>query len=145
MVHSSAALSRADAFCAAYDIRVPILLAPMAGACPPALSIAVGNAGGMGACGALLMQPDAITKWATDVRAATNSGFQLNIWVPDPEPRRDAANEADVRAFLAHWGPEVPAAAAETKLINFDAQCDAMIDAAARVASQPRPLRSRRR
>src|SRR5580692_9282937 len=72
------ALARADAFCKAHDLRIPILLAPMAGACPPSLSIAIANAGGLGACGALLMQPAAIKAWASDVRAGSNGGFQLN-------------------------------------------------------------------
>ena len=45
-------LKRAEAFCATYGLRVPILLAPMAGACPASLSIAVANAGGLGGCGA---------------------------------------------------------------------------------------------
>ena len=49
-------------------IRLPILLAPMAGACPPALSIAVANAGGLGACGALLMSPEAILSWCDEFR-----------------------------------------------------------------------------
>src|ERR1700677_1894544 len=47
------ALARAEAFCAAYDLRIPILQAPMASACPPSLAIAVAKAGGMGGCGAL--------------------------------------------------------------------------------------------
>ncbi len=46
----STPLDRAAAFCEAYDLQIPILLAPMAGACPPSLSIAVANGGGMGAC-----------------------------------------------------------------------------------------------
>ena len=41
---------RAAAFCDRFGIRVPILLAPMAGACPPSSSIAVMRAGGFGAC-----------------------------------------------------------------------------------------------
>ena len=40
--------ARAEAFVDHLGIRLPILLAPMAGACPPSLSIAVANAGGMG-------------------------------------------------------------------------------------------------
>ena len=48
-------LSRADKFCQRFDLRVPILLAPMAGACPASLAIAVAKAGGMGSAGALLM------------------------------------------------------------------------------------------
>ena len=42
-------------FCERFGLEIPILLAPMAGACPPSLSIAVANAGGMGGSGALLL------------------------------------------------------------------------------------------
>jgi NAD(P)H-dependent flavin oxidoreductase YrpB (nitropropane dioxygenase family) len=56
----------------------------MASACPASLAIAVANAGGLGGCGALLMPPDAIHKWVSHVRAGTNGGFQLNLWMPDP-------------------------------------------------------------
>lgn len=128
-------LGRAEAFCDAYGLRVPILLAPMAGACPPSLSIAVGNAGGMGACGTLLMPPEAITSWATEFRSKTNGAFQLNIWIPDPAPMRDAANETAVRAFLEQWGPRVPDDAADRSLPDFDAQCDAMLAAGPQVIS----------
>jgi nitronate monooxygenase len=53
------AITRAKAFCETFNIRVPVLMAPMAGASPASLATAVANAGGLGACGALLMQPDA--------------------------------------------------------------------------------------
>lgn len=122
------ALARAEAFSTANGFSVPILLAPMAGSCPPSLSIAVANAGGLGACGALLMQPDAIKKWASEVRANSNGGFQINLWVPDPEPRRDVTAETAVRAFLGLWGPEVPQEAGEVKLPDFTAQCEAMLE-----------------
>jgi nitronate monooxygenase len=56
-------VERTQAFCRRFELRVPILLAPMAGACPASLSIAVANAGGLGACGVLLMQPDEIKIW----------------------------------------------------------------------------------
>ncbi len=135
MSGTKAAIERAEAFCEAYDLRVPILMAPMAGACPAALAVAVGKAGGMGACGTLLMQPEAITKWASDVRRGTNGAFQLNVWIPDPEPARDRNHETAVREFLSQWGPEVPADAADVKLIDFEAQCDAMIDAGPHVIS----------
>jgi nitronate monooxygenase len=42
-------LARATAFCEKFNIRVPILMALMAGACPASLAIAVANAGGLGA------------------------------------------------------------------------------------------------
>ena len=101
------ALTKASAFCARFGLKLPILLAPMAGASAPSLSIAVANAGGLGACGALLMQPAAILSWAAEVRAGTNGAFQLNLWVPDPKPFRDPEHEARVRDFLAGWGPLV--------------------------------------
>ena len=131
----SAAMDRADAFCRRFGLQVPILLAPMAGACPPALSIAVANAGGLGACGALLLAPEAIGAWASDVRRGSNGPFQMNLWVPDPPPRRDAAHEARVRAFLGGWGPPVPEGAADAALLDFDGQCDAVLAAGPSVVS----------
>lgn len=121
-------LARTDAFCAAYGLRIPILLAPMAGACPASLSIAVANAGGLGSCGALLMQPAAIKAWAAEMRAGSNGGFNLNLWIPDPPPQRDAAAEDAVRAFLRRWGPEVAREAGDVTPPDFEAQCEAMLE-----------------
>jgi nitronate monooxygenase len=129
------ALIRANSFCAAYDLRIPILQAPMASACPPSLAIAVANAGGMGGCGALLMQPAAINAWASEVRATTNGAFQLNLWIPDPPPVRDAAAETAVRRFLADWGPGVAAEAGNVAMPDFAAQCDALLQAGPAVIS----------
>ena len=128
-------LARAERFCAEYRLRAPILLAPMAGACPPSLSIEVAAAGGLGACGALLMTPAAISAWVAEVRAATSGPFQLNLWTPDPPPARDARAEAAMRAFLGQWGPEVAAAAGDARPPDFDAQCAAMLEAAPAVIS----------
>src|SRR5689334_14812058 len=65
---NSTARQRVSEFCRRFGLRVPILQAPMAGACPPALAIATANAGGMGGCGALMMAPKAIADWAGEVR-----------------------------------------------------------------------------
>lgn len=131
----SPVLARAERFCERIGIRVPILLAPMAGACPPSLSIAVAAAGGLGACGALLLAPDAIRAWAAEVRAGTDGPFQLNLWVPDPPPRRDPVHEAKLRTFLGQWGPEVPEAAGDAAPPDFAAQCEALLDAGAPIVS----------
>jgi nitronate monooxygenase len=122
-------LDRARGFCERFGLKVPILLAPMAGACPASLSIAVASAGGMGAMGALLSPPAAIRDWAAAFRAGSEGPFQLNVWIPDPLPRRDAAAEARVRAFLARFGPEVADSAGESALPDFDAQCEAFLEA----------------
>lgn len=128
-------LERTRKFCSDYNLRVPILLAPMAGASPTSLSIAVANAGGLGACGALLMNPAAIKAWASEVRAATNGGFQLNLWIPDPKPQRDAEAEDALRSFLSKWGPEVLASAGDAVPPDFEAQCEAMLEAGPAVVS----------
>ena len=92
--------SRAAAFCDRFGLRLPILLAPMAGACPPSSSIAVMRAGGFGACAALPMRPREIEDWAAEVRANVDGPFRINLWVPEPPPVRDRSHEARVREFL---------------------------------------------
>src|ERR1700682_4670531 len=95
---------RAKGFADRLRIRLPILLAPMAGACPPSLSIAVANAGGLGACGALLMKPDEIRAWVSAFREGSAGEFQINLWIPQAPPGRDLDLEKRQRAFLAMWG-----------------------------------------
>lgn len=123
------------AFCAAYGIDVPILLAPMAGACPASLSIAVANAGGMGAMGALITPPAGIREWVNEFRAGSGGVFQLNTWVPDPPAVRDPEAERQVRAFMSAWGPEVPEHAGDVTMPDFGAQCDMFADLKPRVVS----------
>jgi len=135
MSTTSSVIERVNAFCASYDLRIPVLMAPMAGACPPELASAVSNAGGMGACGALLMQSDDIQDWVTTVRSSTNGAFQLNTWIPDPEPERDPEHEKAVRAFLSEWGPELDDDAGDASQADFNDQCNAMISASPRVMS----------
>jgi nitronate monooxygenase len=119
---------RAARFCEQYGLEMPILLAPMAGACPPSLSIAVANVGGMGAMGALMTRPDGIREWVREFRSASTGPFQLNTWTPDPPPRRDREAEARVRAFLASWGPEAPPEAGDAAPPDFAEQCEAFLE-----------------
>src|SRR5580704_17854226 len=102
------AIARAQKFAASHGIEIPILQGPMASASPVSLATAVANAGGMGGMGALITKPDGILAWAEAFRAASNGSFQLNLWIPDPPPVRDAAGEAAMRHFLGDWGPRVP-------------------------------------
>ena len=108
---------------------MPILLAPMAGACPVGLSIAVANAGGMGAMGALLHAQAGIREWVAAFRAVSRGPFQLNTWLPDPPPHRDPDAEARVRAFMAQWGPQVPASAGDVTRPDVEEQCEAFLEA----------------
>ncbi|MFN4090780.1 MAG: NAD(P)H-dependent flavin oxidoreductase [Alphaproteobacteria bacterium] len=124
---ATAPFDRVRTFMDAFGLGIPVLLAPMAGACPPALSVAVGRAGGMGACGCLLMQPAEIAAWAAEVAAGTDAPFQMNLWIPDPPPPRDPEAEAAVRGFLGTWGPVVPADAGDAAPPDFAAQCAAIL------------------
>lgn len=101
----------------------------MAGVAAPGLSIAVANAGGMGALGALILDAPMIHEWVRAFRRESRGALQLNTWIPDPAPRRDAEAEARVRAFLADWGPPVPPEAGDVSLPDFDAQCEAFVEA----------------
>jgi nitronate monooxygenase len=127
--------NRASAFCDRFGLRIPILLAPMAGISAPALSIAVINAGGIGACGALLMTPSEIIAWANEVRAASSDRFQINLWIPDPVPSRNADHEAQLRDFLSGWGPVVAPDAGDAIPPDFSAQFAALLEARAPIAS----------
>ena len=123
-------IERAQKFCDKYGLKIPILLAPMAGACPESLSIAVANAGGMGAMGALLHTPDGIREWVAGFRASSRGPLQLNTWIPDPPPRRNHIAEARVRAFMANWGPDVPPSAGDVTRPDMRAQCEMFLELA---------------
>ncbi len=128
-------LERSQAFARRFGLGLPLLMAPMAGASPVALAAAVANAGGMGAAGALLLEPADIALWVTEYRRRTDGPVQLNLWVPDPPPVRDARHEAALRQFLAGFGPQVPATAGDAAPPDFDAQCAAVLAARPAVVS----------
>ncbi|MEM7721641.1 MAG: nitronate monooxygenase [Pseudomonadota bacterium] len=121
-------LDRAKAFASRFGFDLPILMAPMTGVFSIALAAGVANAGGMAASGVLLQSPGQIEKWVKAFRAASNGALQLNTWVPDPAPQRSPQREAEMRAFLGQWGPEVPPID-NLHQIDFDGQCQAMLEA----------------
>src|SRR3954463_11838595 len=100
MMKMKDAVAQAEEFAARLGIHLPILLAPMAGASATSLSASVANAGGMGACGALLMKPEEIAAWCADFRAQSEGEFQINLWIPGPAPKRDAELERRQREYL---------------------------------------------
>src|SRR5438309_1666718 len=125
----SSARTRAARFCDQFGLRLPILLAPMAGASAVSLSAAVANAGGLGACGALIMSPAEIERWVDEFRSASEGKFQVNLWIPDPAPVRDRTHEAAVRALLSRFGPPVPDDAGDATPVDFNAQSEALLAA----------------
>ena len=76
-----------------------------------------------------MMQPDAIRAWASEVRAGSNGAFQLNLWIPDPPPKRDAAAEDAIRGIPRQLGTRGPAARpADAAPPDFAGQCEAMLE-----------------
>jgi nitronate monooxygenase len=124
----SSVRDRANSFCRRFGLRIPILEAPMAGACPVELAAAVANAGGMGAMGALMTQPQGILEWASAFRKQSNGSFQLNVWIPDPAPQRNDGQEAKVCEFLAAWGDPVLPQAGDARPPDFAKQCEAFLE-----------------
>jgi nitronate monooxygenase len=130
------ARQRAQEFCDRFGLRLPILQAPMAGACPPELAVAVAEAGGMGGAGVLQFAPLRIAEWVEQFRAGSSGALQLNIWIPelpvaDPDERERRVSEA--REFLGRFG--TPDAAPGPPPPAFDAQCEAMLAARPTVIS----------
>jgi nitronate monooxygenase len=82
-----------------------------------------------------MMTPDDILAWSREFRSKSEGHFQLNLWIPDPSPVRNMDLEKLQREFLANWGPPVPADAGDIPLRDFDAQCQAMLEAAPKVVS----------
>ena len=122
-------LRRAEDFARRFGLRLPVLMAPMAGVPSVSLAAAVSEAGAMAALGALLMDPAAIGDWLRRYRAAGGGPLQINLWLPDPAPRRDPAHEARLREFLGRFGPPVAETAGDAPLQDFAAQCEALLDA----------------
>lgn len=130
-------LARARAFAAAQGLALPVLQAPMAGVPAVALAAGVVRGGGMAGLGALLLTPEGIEAWVRGFRAEAGAAapLQLNLWVPDPPPRRDAGHEARLAAFLARHGPPVPPGAGDALPPPFEAQLEAAVAARPAVLS----------
>ncbi|MFD8923174.1 NAD(P)H-dependent flavin oxidoreductase [Streptomyces sp. NPDC055037] len=115
---------------------MPVLQAPMAGSSPVELAVAVAEAGGMGARGALQDSPDRIAAWAAEFHARSSGPLQLNVWIPetardDQEDRTRRTSAA--RAFLGRFGP--PGEPVTTLRPAFDEQCEALLRARPTVIS----------
>ena len=122
-------LEKTKIFCDEYELALPIIMAPMAGACPPALAAAVSNAGGMGACGSLMLDSEQIKDWTNEFKSKTNGSLLLNTWIPDPEPTRDLHHEKQLIEFLSRFVPDMSNKFTNISNVSFEAQCRAMLDA----------------
>ncbi len=93
------------------DIRFPIIQAPMAGICTPALAAAVSNAGGLGSVSVAAMSPDQAHSTIQETRSLTSGPFNVNVFCHAPAIA-DPKQEADWLHYLApyfhEFGEEPP-------------------------------------
>jgi nitronate monooxygenase len=93
-------------------ISLPIIQAPMAGTSTPAMAAAVSNAGGLGSIGAGATDADGARAMIAGVRAASNRGFNVNLFCHRPavaNAAREAQWIARLRPVFAEFGAEPPA------------------------------------
>lgn len=90
------------------NIEHPIIQAPMAGACTPALVAAVSNGGGLGSLGAAPMKPDLLRAQIQKIRALTGRPFNINLFAPASEHfDADAMLGDAARALLEKYHQEL--------------------------------------
>lgn len=119
------------------SLAIPILQAPMVGASPPEMALAVSRAGGMGSLAGGALAPDQIEPEVARMRSAVDAPFGVNLLMaPRAEP--DGAVVEAALARLAPWyaelGEALPAHP-NSFAPDFDAQLAALIRAAPPVAS----------
>lgn len=85
--------------------------------------------------GAALSQSGDIHAWMRRFRNASSGPVQVNLWIPDPTPSRDAVAESRTSDWLARWGSMVPPDAGDAMPADFDAQCAALLSARPDIAS----------
>jgi NAD(P)H-dependent flavin oxidoreductase YrpB (nitropropane dioxygenase family) len=92
---------RAKAFCERFGIAIPIIEAPMAGACTPERSAAITKAGGMGGLGATMLDAAGIDAWVSKFRSIGGGPLQILHHAAMPMPKRElrAFSRNGVRLF----------------------------------------------
>ncbi|RDU98314.1 NAD(P)H-dependent flavin oxidoreductase [Trinickia dinghuensis] len=117
-------------FAERFDLRLPLVQAPMLGATTTGLVIAASNAGALGSLGAGGLTPEKLTEQVAEIRAGTSRAFGVNLFVQDPA----APDDATVRRALEAIDPlraELglpPGRALDRYAPAFHAQLDRIIE-----------------
>ena len=122
-----------------FGIDHPIVQAPMAGFTPPAMTVAVSEAGGLGSVAGAMATPESLHSELQIVRQGTGRPYSVNFFTHvQPEP--DAAREKKWRQRLApyyrEFGLASDAGAGGPVRAPFNtALCDLMLEFKPKVAS----------
>ncbi|MFM0740102.1 nitronate monooxygenase [Paraburkholderia xenovorans] len=128
----------ATPFAARFELRVPVVQAPMVGgATSPAMVAAVSNAGGFGFLAAAALSPEKIASDVAAIRALTDRPFGVNLFVLEAA----APDNTTVRRALAAIEPLraefdlPPGQPLERYAPDFRVQLDTLIELRVPVAS----------
>ncbi|GGO18445.1 oxidoreductase [Deinococcus humi] len=121
------------------NLRVPIILAPMAGGVStPELVAAVSDAGGLGSLGAAYLTPAQILEAGAAVRRLTGQPFAVNLFAPqpavDPTPLEVERAIAELAPFHADLALPPPTLTAQGEP-DFRAQLEAVLEVCPAVLS----------
>ncbi len=121
----------AQQFLERFQLKHPVIQAPMGGFTTPKLVAEVSNAGGLGSIGAPYFTPEKIAQEIADVRALTSGAFSINVFAGgyatentvDPAPMLKIIG--DIHAELGLAPPVLP----PLGKIPVSAQIDAIVAA----------------
>jgi nitronate monooxygenase len=118
-------------------LSIPIVQGPMLGASTEAMAAAVSNAGGLGSFAASNLTPAALHQSVTDLYAATDRPFAINLFIQNPaEPDLDQV--AKTMDLIKPWREKfgLPQQAIPNHWAEaFEPQFTALVEAAPPVAS----------
>jgi nitronate monooxygenase len=121
-----------------FEIEVPIVQAPMAGAQGSELAAAVARAGGLGSIACSLLDDDAVRAEVAAFRAATHGRLNLNFFCHDPVPGDPAVDDAWNRTLAPYHvelGLDAPLTP-DVEIPPFDAvRCELVVELAPDVVS----------
>ncbi|HEY0289417.1 MAG TPA: nitronate monooxygenase [Pseudomonas sp.] len=111
-----------------FDIELPILQAPMAGASGSAMAIAVGNAGGLPSLPCAMLSAEQIREEVGLIRQHTRAPLNLNFFChvsPAPNPESDARWKTLLQPYYQELGADFDAPTPASNRSPFDnAACE---------------------
>jgi len=114
------------------DIQLPVIQAPMAGACGSAMAIAVSEAGGLGSLPCAMLDASTIRAEIGVIRQRTSKPYNVNFFTHQPaefDPDREAAWKARLSVYFDELGIERTLVTPSVNRAPFDeAMCDIVED-----------------
>ena len=121
-----------------FGIDHPIIQAPMAGFTPPAMAIAVSEAGGLGSLGSAAATPDSLRADLQILRQGTGRAHNVNFFVhadPVPDSERERRWRETLSRYYREFGLNPPDAGGPMIRPFNAALCDILLEFKPKVAS----------